>query len=320
MPHSFHPLASWENLRRRAELLRRARQFFDERGFLEVETPLLSAETVIDRHLDPFEVAGQGSGLQSARLWLQTSPEFHMKRMLAAGAEAIYQVARAFRHGERGPLHQPEFTMIEWYRAGDRMAEGMQLLSDLAETLLGRGPAELVTYGEIFKKHLGLDPHVAKVRELTVAAASHGIAAPASLSAEDRDGWLDLLLVERIQPRLGRNRPTILYNYPASQAALARVREGEPPVAERFELYAEGIELANGYHELLDPAALRRRNAEANRRRRDDGKATLPEESLLLAAMEAGLPPSTGVALGFDRTVMVALGAKSLDDVMAFRE
>ena len=320
MPYTFHPLASWENLRRRAELLRRARRFFDQRGFLEVETPLLAGETVIDRHLDPFEVAGRGSGMRAGRLWLQTSPEFHMKRMLAAGAEAIYQVTRAFRRGERGPLHQPEFTMIEWYRAGDSMDAGMQLLSDLAETLLGRGPAELLTYGEAFEAHLGLDSHTAEIQELTALAASHGIRAPASLSAEDRDGWLDLLLVERIQPRLGRNRPTILYHYPASQAALARVVEGAPPVAERFELYAEGIELANGYHELLDPAELRRRNMESNRRRRADGKEPLPEESLLLEAMEAGLPPSTGVALGFDRTVMVALGAKSLDEVMAFRE
>ena len=320
MPDTFHPLASWENLRRRAELLRQARRFFDEQEFLEVETPLLAGETVIDRHLDPFEVGGRGSGMKSGRLWLQTSPEFHMKRLLAAGAEAIYQVTRAFRRGERGPLHQPEFTMIEWYRAGDSMDAGMQLLSDLAETLLGRGPAELLTYGEAFEAHLGLDSHTAEIQELTALAASHGIRAPASLSAEDRDGWLDLLLVERIQPRLGRNRPTILYHYPASQAALARVREDTTPVAERFELYAEGIELANGYHELLDPAELRRRNAEANRGRRADGKQALPEDSLLLTAMEAGLPPSTGVALGFDRTVMVALGAKSLDEVMAFRE
>ncbi len=145
-----------------------------------------------------------------------------------------------------------------------------------------------------------------------------GIEAPASLAPEDRDGWLDLLMVERVQPHLGVERPTLLYDYPASQAALARVRPGNPPVAERFELFVAGIELANGYHELLDPAELRARNSRVNAQRRADGKPALPEESRLLAAMEAGLPPAVGVALGFDRLVMLAAGAKSILDVIAF--
>ena len=145
-----------------------------------------------------------------------------------------------------------------------------------------------------------------------------GIEAPASLGSEDRDGWLDLLMVERVQPHLGVERPTLLYDYPASQAALARVRPGNPPVAERFELFVAGIELANGYHELLDPAELRARNSRVNAQRRADGKSALPEESRLLAAMDAGLPPAVGVALGFDRLVMLAAGAESILDVIAF--
>jgi lysyl-tRNA synthetase class 2 len=156
------------------------------------------------------------------------------------------------------------------------------------------------------------------VADLVSAACAAGVVAPASLGLDDRDGWLDLLLVELVRPHLGRQRPAILYDYPASQAALAQVRNEQPPVAERFELYASGIELANGYHELLDPGVLRRRNAETNALRAAEGKPRLPEESRLLSAMQSGLPPSTGVALGFDRLVMLAAGASRLDEVMTF--
>jgi len=318
--NDFHPSASWKNLRLRAELLHTVRAFFDGHGFLEVETPLLSADTVVDRHLDPFAVIvadpARSGGLRS--FWLQTSPEFGMKRLLASGGTAIYQIARVFRQDERGPLHNPEFTMVEWYRVGDSPAEGMRLLSDLGEAILGRGPAEWVTYAEAFQRFLGIDPHGAEGAALLAAARSNQVASPASLAAEDRDGWLDLLLTECVQPHLGTARPVILYDYPASQAALARVRSGPPAVAERFELYVDGIELANGYHELLDPAILRRRNAETNAQRRADGKQPLPEESRLLAAMEAGLPPSVGVAMGFDRVVMLAAKASRIDEVIAF--
>jgi len=319
MPHTsphddFRPTAPWENLRRRAELLARLREFFGDRGFLEVETPLLSADTVVDRHLDPLAVDVPGAG----RRWLQTSPEFGMKRLLAAGARAIYQVTRAFRAAEQGPLHNLEFTLVEWYRAGDDMAAGTALLSELGEAMLGRGPAEQLSYREAFGRHVGLDPHTAETGELVAAVRASGIAAPESLPADDRDGWLDLLLVHQVQPHLGHRRPLILHDYPPGQAALARIRAQDPPVAERFELYVSGIELANGYHELLDADELRMRNARANALRRSDGRPALPEESRLLAAMEAGLPACTGVALGFDRLVMVATGAESLAGVMAF--
>ena len=317
----FRPAASLHHLRLRAELLRRLRDFFHRGGFLEVETPILSADTVVDRHLDPFcVVASDGSGGSDAvpRLWLQTSPEFGMKRLLAAGGQAIYQVTRAFRQGERGPLHNPEFTIVEWYRAGHGMAEGIELLSEVCDVLLGRGAAEPISYREAFERHAGLDPHTAKTEALALAVERRGIAAPASLRYDDRDGWLDLLLVECVQPHLGHPRPVIVYDYPASQAALARVRPGDPEVAERFELFVSGIELANGYHELVDPAALRRRNTQNNALREADGLERLPEQSRLLRAMEAGLPAATGAALGFDRVVMLGAGAKRLDEVMAF--
>jgi lysyl-tRNA synthetase class 2 len=251
-------------------------------------------------------------------LWLQTSPEFAMKRMLAAGAGPIYQVARVFRLDEIGPLHNPEFTLVEWYQPHDGLDAGMQLTSDLCETMLCRGPAERITYGKAFERYVGIDPYAADGEKLAATARACGIEPPASLSLNDRDGWLDLLLVERIQPHLGQQRPALLCDYPASQAALARIRPGPPLVAERFELYVAGVELANGYHELLDPNELRARNARVNAQRRADGKPALPEESRLLAAMDAGLPPAVGVALGFDRLVMLAAGAKAISEVIAF--
>lgn len=331
----FLPTAGWPALRLRDGLLRRLRAFFHQRGFVEVETPLVSADVVVDRHLDPFAVdvsaGGQAphpdqptraAGNRRTIRWLQTSPEFAMKRLMAAGGEAIFQVSRAFRRDEQGPLHNPEFTLVEWYRRGDDLRQGMELLSDLCQTLLRLGPATPISYQHAFERYAGIDPHTAPVAELASASRARGLVAPASLanrsSEDDRDAWLDLLLVELVEPHLGVGGPAILYDYPPSQAALARVRPGPPAVAERFELYVRGIELANGYHELLDAATLRQRNRCNNALRMADGKAALPEESRLLAAMEAGLPACSGVALGFDRVVMLAAGAATLAEVMAF--
>lgn len=320
-PDDWRPTASLENLARRAELLRRVREFFHARAFLEVETPIVSHDIVVDRHLDPFATRWTPDPTRpdvGETLWLQTSPEFGMKRLLAAGAGPIYQVTRAFRNGEAGPLHNAEFTILEWYRPGDDLAAGMALLSEVAECLFARGAAERVSYAEVFERELEIDPHRADVRALKGACERAEISVPASLTEEDRDGWLDLLVSECLQPKLGAARPTILYDYPASQSALARVRHDDPPVAERFELFVDGVELANGYHELLDADELRARNARGNAARASDGKQTLPGDSRLLAAMDAGLPNCAGVALGFDRAVMVAIGAKTIEEVIAF--
>ncbi|MCA9101485.1 MAG: EF-P lysine aminoacylase GenX [Planctomycetales bacterium] len=320
-PPDHRPTAAWPMLRRRAELLGQLRTFFADRGFLEVETPVLSADTVVDVHLDPFEVHDG-----DAVFYLQTSPEFGMKRLLASVADdndrdadaptAIYQVSRVFRRDERGPLHNPEFTMVEWYRVGDNLAAGMSLLGELAATLLPFGPAERVSYADAFAEHAGVDAHRASVAALRNTAERRGINVSAGLG-DDRDAWLDLLLVELVAPHLGAECPTILFDYPASQAALAVTRDSDPSVAERFELYVRGIELANGYHELTDADELRRRNHENNAKRAALGKPPLPEMSRLLDAMEAGLPPCCGCALGFDRLLMLAIGARSIDEVIA---
>lgn len=293
----FRPTASLEMLRRRAELLKQVRLFFDSRGFLEVETPVLSRDVVVDLHLDPLSVtlfSDPREPTRGERLWLQTSPEFAMKRLLAAGCKAIYQVSKGFRGGEAGSLHNPEFTMVEWYRVGDDYDSGMELLSELGDAILGRGSANPSTFFEVIRLY--------------------GEVEPLGMSAYD----LDVVLTTKVQPQLGLTRPAIVFDYPADQAALARIRPGDPPLAERFELYVDGIELANGYHELLDAKVLRERNRAANAARAADGKFTLPEESQLLAAMDHGLPSCCGCALGFDRLVMVATGAKSIQEVMAF--
>jgi lysyl-tRNA synthetase class 2 len=208
--------------------------------------------------------------------------------------------------------------MLEWYRTGDDMRQGIALLSELAEAIFSRGAAEVVKYADVFQQHVGIDPHAATADDVRLAADRLGIRAPESFVSADRDAWLDLLLVERIQPRLGASRPTIVCDYPASQAALACTRRAGHEVAERFELYVDGMELANGYHELLDSQVLRERASVANRLRTAEGKPALPEDSRLLAAMECGLPACSGVALGFDRAVMIVTGAHSIQEVIPF--
>jgi lysyl-tRNA synthetase class 2 len=347
MPSDFEPTASIAMLRRRAELLAKVRKFFDSRGFLEVETPILSHDAVVDRHLDPLAVTLFSDPRQPTvgqHLRLQTSPEFGMKRLLTTPLPsgeggrrpgeglhdsvvgcaspdslltAIYQITRAFRGGEAGPLHNPEFTILEWYRVGDDYAAGMQLLADFASDILQLGPPERLTYRDAFLKFASIDPHSATNSELHQVAAFASTPHPKRKN-NDRDELLDIILLCIIEEHLGQGRPTILYDYPATQSALARVRPGDPPLAERFELYINGIELANGYHELLDAETLRQRNKSNNQLRAADGKYTLPEDSRLLAAMEHGLPPCSGCALGFDRLLMVATGAKSIQEAMAF--
>jgi lysyl-tRNA synthetase class 2 len=315
------PTCSLDMLRRRAELLRTLRRFFDDRGFLEVETPTLSHDTVIDEHLDPLSVVLFDDARQrfSGRtLFLQTSPEFGMKRLLAAGATAIYQITRAFRGGEVGQLHNPEFTMLEWYRVGDDYAAGRKLLGELAAAALVTDEPEQLTYREAFLRFATVDPFTADATQLT-AALPPGTVTPGD---NDRAYLLDRVLVELVEPNLGQQQPTILYDYPADQAALAKVRPadsvGNQAVAERFELYCRGIELANGYHELLDPQILGERNRKNNERRRTAGKYSLPETSRLLTAMQQDLPACSGCALGVDRLLMVATGSQSISKVLAF--
>jgi lysyl-tRNA synthetase class 2 len=308
--HDFAPSASLAALQQRALLLHKLREFFDDRGFLAIETPLLASEVIPELYVEPIAAEG-------GRQWLQASPELHMKRLLAAGATAVYQVTRSFRAGERGRLHNPEFTIVEWYRAGDGMQAGMDLLDDLMQSLLGTPPAIRTTYQAAFQRHAGICPFVATIEELTDAVQANS---SSDIDRADRDELLNLLLAVRVEPQLGCDRPEILYDYPASQASLARVvrtAEGRD-VAERFELYFRGFELANGFHELTVATELRGRLEAVNAARTTAGRRVLPMPERLLAAMAHGLPPCTGCALGFDRLAMLAIGATSIDKVIAF--
>jgi lysyl-tRNA synthetase class 2 len=309
---SFRPSASLAALQQRAALLRNLRKFLDERGFFEVETPMLADEIIPELHIEPIRATnGQ---------FLQSSPELYMKRLVASGAKAIYQVTRSFRQDERGPLHNPEFTIVEWYRVGDDLQAGMDLLDELVQTLLTTPPATRTTYAAAFQRTFDIEPHAATIADLAAAAKVAGVVSPNDMPHDDRDEWLNLLLATRVEPQLGRDRPEILYHYPASQASLAKVVRSDTgyELAERFELYFRGIELANGFHELADAAELRRRFEAVNATRAADGRSALPLPESLFAALELGLPKCTGCALGFDRLVMLALCATSLRDVTAF--
>jgi lysyl-tRNA synthetase class 2 len=290
--------------------LRQLRTFFYDRDFIEVETPLIAPEVIPELHIEPFRVEGGG--------FLQASPELHMKQLLLAGAAAIFQVTRSFRQGESGKLHNPEFTLVEWYRVDDDMRAGIDLLDELMQSLLKTPPVKRTTYVAAFQEHVGVCPHTATVEQLAGASAHANIAIPLGFDRVDCDEWLNLLRSVRVEPQLGRDRPEILYHYPASQSALAKTvidLDGRD-VAERFELYYRGVELANGYHELGDAAELRRRFEAVNRGRVETGRRALPMPDKWLAAMEKGLPDCTGVALGFDRLVMLATGAASVSEVM----
>ena len=319
----FRPTASLEHLARRAALLREVRRFFDERGFLEVTTPLLSRDTVVDRHLEPFRVTVFADPCQPSvgpSWFLQTSPEFHMKRLVAAGATAIYQVTQVFRAAEIGPCHNIEFTMLEWYRVGDDMRKGMDLLAEFVETVLETGPTDRLSYQQAFEKYLRIDPFSASLPELQRVADDGPGSRPGGGPGgrAEPDDLLDWLLAERITPLLGARRPTILFDFPENQAALAKIRRGHVNRAERFELFYRGVELANGYHELRWPDELRQRIRQTNDLRRRDGKQELPSENRLLEAMDAGLPPCSGVAVGFDRLAMLVLSEEKLERVTAF--
>ena len=320
---AWWPGADLATLRLRAELLARTRVFFAARGVLEVETPTLSAAAITDPHLASFGTLYTGPGpLNGRTLYLHTSPEFPMKRLLAAGSGCIYQIARVFRDGEAGSRHNPEFTLLEWYRVGfdhhRLMDEVAELVSELLAGKLALAEPERLSYGDIFRHHLNLDPHRATVAELAACAERLNLSIPPGMPADDPDPWLDLLLTHRIELELGRGRLTFVYDYPASQAALARLRPGDPPVGERFELYVNGIELANGFHELGDAAEQRRRFERENAVRQASGLPVMPVDEHLLAALDAGLPDCAGVALGFDRLVMLAAGKNSLAEVLAF--
>ncbi len=321
-PQDWRPAVDLGVGRARARMLATVRAFFAEREVLEVETPALSAACTLEPHLESLSTRYRGAGAPpGGRLFLHTSPEYPMKRLLAAGWGSIYQICKVFRDGEAGRLHNPEFTLLEWYRPGFDQHQLMDELGDLVARVLGEcaPPAapEKLSYREAVRLATGLDPLRATPQELRGYALAEGFA-PAGREDSGRDFWLDLILVHQVEPGLGRQRLSFVYDYPASQASLARVRREPEPVAERFELYLEGIELANGFAELTDAAELARRMERDRSARERLGLGAAVPDRRLLAALEHGLPPCAGVALGLDRLLMLALGASALREVIAF--
>ncbi|MEX2476515.1 EF-P lysine aminoacylase EpmA [Marinobacter sp.] len=313
----WQPSASLSALKSRADQLTWLRGFFANRGVLEVETPVLGRHGVTDPNLDGIS-ANHSSVAGGARGgWLQTSPEYHMKRLLAAGAGPIYQVARVFRDGERGRRHNPEFSLLEWYRPGYTDTDLMAEVSDLVCGWLGCDRPVVLPYRDALQRFAGLDPFLATDHELMRRCAQW--LEPEQTRTLGRDGCLDLLMSCQVEPALADFGPVFIIGYPESQAALARVSEYDGVrLAHRFELYVQGIELCNGYWELTDPAEQRARFNADNRLRRQSGKSEMAVDLAFVAALEAGIPDCAGVALGLDRLLMLKLGSSDIADVLAF--
>jgi lysyl-tRNA synthetase class 2 len=314
------PGADLDVLQKRATLLACIRGFFSGRGVLEIETPSLSRAATPDPVLESFQTIYTGPGFpDNTPLFLHTSPEFFMKRLLAAGSGSIYQFARVFRDNESGRQHNPEFTLLEWYREGfsyhDLMDEIEALLNHCCKELIST-PIRRLSYRDLFKEFAAVDPFVSDELELRRCLYSHGHEVSAGES-EQRQFWLDLILTHVIEPKIHQGA-FFIFDYPADQAALAQIRADDPPVAERFELYINGIELANGFQELTDAVEQRKRFESENRKRTKLGNKPVPIDELFLQALESGLPDCAGVAIGFDRLVMLATGQRHIDKVMAF--
>jgi elongation factor P--(R)-beta-lysine ligase len=311
----WRPTATPAMLQRRAQMLARARSFFAARQVMEVDTPIVVNAPVTDVHIHSAQVTLSNE----QAFFLHTSPEYAMKRLLAAGSGDIYQVCHVVRSFERGRLHNSEFTLIEWYRRGFSLVQLMREVEDLVRALLGgQDPplgSETLSYREAFLRHLGVDPFTAPVAELAALATEQGYT---QADRASRDELLELLMSTRVGPRLGSGALTFVHGYPASQAALARLDPEDPRAALRFELYSQGVELANGFHELASASEQRARFTQDLRERERLGLISHSIDERLLAALESGLPDCAGVALGFDRLVMIATDARSIEEVLPF--
>jgi lysyl-tRNA synthetase class 2 len=314
---SWQPSAAITNLRSRAKILQQIRDFFAGRNVLEVETPILCHTSVTDPFIQSIPALFQADlSATEQRCYLQTSPEYAMKRLLAAGSGAIYQISKAFRQGEMGRFHNPEFSMLEWYRPGFDHHQLMNEMDELLQLTLKTKPAIRQSYADLFIDHVGIDPHDCTIEELKIIASQHQLQIGSSIT--DKDTWLQLLLSEIIEPCLQGVQPFFIYDFPVTQAALARIQPTTPPVASRFEVYVNGVELANGFHELQDTKEQRKRFEKNLLLREQLGLAMLPIDEYLLAALEHGLPDCAGVALGIDRLVMLATQSQTISECISF--
>lgn len=321
METNWRPSADIDTLKKRAQYLADVRLFFRQHNVLEVDTPILSSAAPTAPYLTSFVTDYQPlSGASKQHYYLQTSPEFAMKRLLAAGSGSIYQIAHVFRNGEQGRLHSPEFTMLEWYRPELSLHQLMDEINDLLQHVFGFEPIVRLSYRGVFEFLFKFNVLTCSDEDIVSCAKDRINGLPTDLDL-DRDGWLELLMSHVIEPKLAAlNMPLFIYDFPASQAQLAKVIQDHAgnDVAARFELYIDGIELANGYDELLDANELHRRFESDNQQRKILGLEQMPMDVNLLSAMTSGLSNCTGVALGIDRLIMLALNKKQLTDVQSF--
>lgn len=318
---SWRPSASISNLRARANILAKIRNFFAEKQVLEVDTQAMSAATVSDLHLVSFSTQFNDAGAahqNGKTLYLQTSPEYAMKRLLASGSGAIYQICKAFRNEESGRHHNPEFTMLEWYRPGFDHFDLMAELSDLMQLILSCEKAESLSYQQAFIKFTGADPLTSSLDDLKQLILTHELSADWAKNETNKDTLLQYIFMELVETNIGKHVPCFIYNFPASQAALAKISVDDSRVAQRFELYYQGMELANGFHELTDASEQLQRFQADNQLRIKNGLAEKSIDENLIAALQSGLPECAGVALGIDRLVMIAVKAETISDVIAF--
>lgn len=315
---NWQPSASIATLKERAQIVAKIRRFFDDKQVMEVETPTLSQATVTDVHLHTFSTTFTGPGFaKGQRLFMQTSPEFHMKRLLCAGSGAIYQMAKSFRNEESGRHHNPEFTMLEWYQPDYDHLMLIDEVDELLQHVLGTERCEIKTYQQVFMQYLGLDPLVSDLEQIRRVATNYDFGDFVA-TEQNKDTLLQCLFCFVIEPQIGLETPIAIYHFPASQAALAKIEEQDSRVARRFEFYYQGIELANGFHELQDANEQLQRFEKDNNERESIGLASQPIDLNLIDSLKYGLPNCAGVALGIDRLIMLALGKKHINEILSF--
>ena len=315
----WKPLASQKALKARALMYQQIRLFFQKNNVMEVDTPVFSPFGNTDPSIESMSSTYQGQGIKGCLpLYLQTSPEFFMKRLLAAGSGSIYQLAKAFRNGELGRYHHPEFTILEWYRVDYSMQQLMEEVAILSQLIFGKKiTVSYYSYHQLFLQQLGVDINKADSKALKAVAGKYQIAGVDTLIL-DKNEWLDYLLSHYIIPQLNSNELSFIYHFPAEQASLARLTKDCPPVAERFEMIYCGLELANGFHELDNPEEQQVRFEAENNKRRRLGLKSIPLDRYLIDALSAGLPDCSGVALGVDRLLMLKLKEQTINKVLSF--
>jgi len=319
---SWQPTLTWQNAQKRAQILQKIRQFFIERNVVEVETPALSQGTVTDVHLEAFSsrynFLSNSARDQAAKMYLQTSPEFHMKRLLASGYGCIFQISKAFRHEEAGRYHNPEFTMLEWYRLGFDHYDLMKEVAELLKAILGCPEPLQITYQQLFVKYLALDPLTATRAQLLALITDKNKMSDWLISEQDNDILLQFIFSEIIEPEIGLEEPCFVFDFPSSQASLAKLSPEDDRVAQRFECYYKGVELVNGFNELTNVEKQLTRFHKDNKKRVTNGFTDKPIDNNFIAALTYGLPECSGVAMGVDRLIMLALRADNIREVLSF--